>query len=114
RTATMDRERPLDPPLAFSSTSADGGRTWSVAVPEPQLPNYRAKSFYGRDDSGRHIYVYNDDVARRGLWYKLRAAGGDWSEARLFYHDNDRNSYPTLLQESRNIWAAVWDSSDDP
>lgn len=114
RTATMDRERPLDPPLAFSSTSADGGRTWSVAVPEPQLPNYRAKSFYGRDDSGRHIYVYNDDVARRGLWYKLRAAGGDWSEARLFYHDNDRNSYPTLIEESPNVWAAVWDSSHDP
>ena len=48
RTADIERERPLDPPLAYSSLSQDGGKTWSAARPEPALPNYRAKSFYGK------------------------------------------------------------------
>jgi hypothetical protein len=65
RTADVERERPLDPPLAFSSTSKDGGRTWSTAKAEPDLPNYRSKSFFGKDTSGRHIYVYGDSADRR-------------------------------------------------
>ena len=59
RTATMDRERPLDPPLAYSSISKDGGKTWSMAKPEPKLPNYRCKSFFGKDSNGQHICVYS-------------------------------------------------------
>lgn len=118
RTATMDRERPLDPPLAYSTRSEDGGRTWSTARPEPELPNYRAKSFFGRDSSGRHIYVYGDSAQRRGLYYKTRTPGGDWSPQRTFYDGGNLNSYPTLLEEPSadglGEWLAVWDSSDSP
>ena len=98
RTATMDRERPLDAPLAYSSTSQDGGRTWSTARPEPDLPNYRAKSFYGRDTNERYIYVYGDSAERRGLKYKTRVADGPWSAERTFYAQNNRNSYPKHVE----------------
>jgi hypothetical protein len=114
RTATYDRERVLDPPIAYSTVSRDGGRTWSEAVPEQDLPNYKAKSFYGRDASGRQIYVYSDSADRRGLLYKVRTPGGEWSEARVFFHANTRNSYPTLIEESPGEWLCVWDSSTDP
>ena len=110
RTADMVRERPLNPALAFSSVSADGGRTWSAAVAEPELPNYRAKSYYGQDAEGRKIYVYNDSVDRHGLYYKTKK-GTAWSEQRTFYFDHDRNSYPTLIEDEPGEWLAVWDSS---
>lgn len=113
RTADTIRERPLDPPVAYSSVSTDGGETWSTAKPEPSLPNYRAKSFYGKDSSDRHIYVYNDSARRNGLYYKLRSPGGSWSEARTFYFNNNRNSYPTLIENEPNVWLSVWDSSNE-
>ena len=114
RTADMKTERPIDPPVAYSSVSQDGGRNWSAAKPEPQLPNYRAKSFFGRDQQGRYVYVYGDSAERRGLWYKTSENGKEWGSARKFYSQNNRNSYPTLLEGQPSIWLAVWDSSDDP
>ena len=114
RTADMARERPLDPPVAWSSVSGDGGKTWSVAKPEPELPNYRSKCFFGVDATGHHIYVYSDHVERHGLWYKTKAKGGTWSNAKLFYHENNRNSYPTLVEDKPGQWIAVWDSSNEP
>lgn len=114
RTATMKSERPLDPPLAYSSLSKDGGKTWSMAQPEPELPNYRSKSFYGQNRNGGHVYVYSNDVDRRGLYYKTRTPGGEWSEQRTFYEADNRNSYPTLIEGKPGEWLAVWDSSNDP
>jgi hypothetical protein len=114
RTADMIRERPLNPPLAWSSVSKDGGRNWTQAKPEPDLPNHRSKGFFGRDSNGRHIYVYSVDAERTGLWYKTKSNGGGWSDARLFYHENNLNSYPTLVEDKPGQWLAVWDSSNDP
>lgn len=113
RTADTVRERPLDPPVAYSTVSQDGGKTWSTARPEPDLPNYRAKSFYGRDASGRYLYIYNDQVARHGLYYKVRRGNEKWSEEKTFYFNQNRNTYPTLIEDAPNKWIAVWDSSDD-
>ena len=114
RTAGMARERPLDPPVAWSSHSGDGGKTWTIAKPEPALPNYRAKSFYGVDAGGRHVYVYNDNANREGLWYKMKVSGDAWSIPKRFYHENNRNSYPTLVEDKPAEWIAVWDSSNSP
>lgn len=113
RTADMARERPLDPPVAYSSISKDGGRTWSTAQPESRLPNYRSKSFFGKDSDGRHVYVYSNEVERRGLYYKLRTPGGQWSSQHEFYVAGNRNSYPTLVEDNPGEWLAVWDSSND-
>ena len=114
RTSRMDRERPLDPPVAWSAVSLDGGESWSEAQPEPNLPNYRSKAFFGRSRSGQHIYVYSDNFEREGLWYKTRRSETSWSEARRFYNVNNRNSYPTLIESKTGQWLAVWDSSDEP
>ncbi len=114
RTADMQREKPLDPPLAWSSVSHDGGRTWSEARPEPRLPNHRAKSFYGRNSDGTHIYVYSDSYERNALLYKTRKPGGEWSKERVFHHENNKNSYPTLIEDKPGQWIAVWDSSNSP
>jgi hypothetical protein len=113
RTADMARERPLDPPLAYSSLSKDGGKTWSTAQPEPELPNYRSKSFYGKSSRGGHVYIYSNQVERKGLYYKLRKPGGDWSAHNLFYQADNRNSYPTLIEDKPGQWLAVWDSSNE-
>lgn len=114
RTARMDNERHLESGLAYSSISKDGGQTWSVAQPEPELPNLRSKAFFGKDGNGDHIYVYSDLPERRALRYKTRKAGGEWSDARLFYWNDDRNSYPTLVEDAPGTWLAMWDSSDSP
>jgi hypothetical protein len=115
RTTRCDSPRiVMDPPVAWSSVSRDGGRTWSPAVAEPSLPNFRSKAFFGKDAKGRHVYVYSHTEAREGLYYKVKPKGGAWSDAKLFFDGETRNSYPTLLEESPGHFLAVWDSSDDP
>lgn len=114
RTADMKRERPLNPPLAYSAISNDGGKTWSTARPEPALPNYRAKNSFEKGADGKFVYVYSDQTERRGLSYKTRAVGGPWSDARTFYDHDNRNSYPTLIDDGPGKWLAVWDSSNAP
>ena len=101
------------PGVAYSSVSQDGGRTWTDAVPEPELPNFQSKAFYGKDSRGTHIYVYSDKPAREGLYYKTKAAGGAWSAARPFFGGATRNSYPTLIEDKPGEWLCVWDSSND-
>ena len=55
RTADMLRERPLDPPVAYSSVSEDGGRTWSTAKPEPSgYPDGQSRPQSPRRPAGRH------------------------------------------------------------
>ena len=102
----------LDPPRAFSSTSQDGGRTWTPARQEPDLWNSVAKGFFGRATSGTHLYVYNDGPAwsRMALRYKLQPAGSDWSEEQTFFDSGTHNSYPTLIEVAPGEFRAVWDS----
>ena len=48
------------------------------------------------------------------LWYKVKPPNQAWSEARRFYYDNNRNSYPTLIEEKAGEWLCTWDSSNEP
>lgn len=70
----------LNPPRAWSSTSHDGGKTWTVAVEEPDLWNSVSESWFGQSQAGTQVYVYNDGPAfsRMALRYKVRATGGSW------------------------------------
>jgi hypothetical protein len=85
-------------------------------VSEPDLHNAKAKGYFGQASDGTHIYVYNDGPAwsRRGLYYVTKQPKADWSKPRLFYYENNRNSYPTLLETEPGVFLCVWDSSDDP
>ena len=114
RTARYDRGGPLDPPVAYSSVSSDGGRTWSPGKPEPDLYNAVSKAYFGMDSNGNYVYVYSSAQERRGLSYKVKRPGQPWSEARLFFNGDTRNSYPTLLEYDPGRFYAVWDSSTDP
>ncbi|MCU0460136.1 MAG: glycoside hydrolase [Bacteroidales bacterium] len=117
RTAQYEKDDlALPVPRAWSSVSKDNGKTWSMAVEEPALYNTAAKGFFGKDSKGRHIYVYNDGPKRerRGLYYVVKVPGKEWSEPRLFYWDNNRNSYPTLIEREPGVFLCVWDSSDSP
>jgi hypothetical protein len=107
--------RALDPPRAYSSISKDGGRTWSPGEREPDLFNTVSKAFFGKDSHGNHVYVYSDGPAweRKVLRYKTKKPGGSWSSDRLFYYDDNRNSYPTLIEDASGQWLCVWDSSFD-
>jgi hypothetical protein len=111
-----------DPPRAYSSISKDGGRTWSVAEPEPDLHNAKAKGFFDRAADGTHLYVYNDGPAQRdkapgfpnggrtSLRYKIKPAGGNWSEEKTFFDAGIKNSYPTLTEVAPGDFRCVWDS----
>lgn len=117
RTAQYDQaKKSLDSRRAYSSVSRDGGRTWTKAVLEPALYNTTAKGFFGKDSKGRHIYVYNDDdrSVRKGLYYVTKEPNEDWSKPKLFYWDNNRNSYATLLEKEPGFFLCVWDSSNEP
>lgn len=108
----------FEPSKAFSSTSQDGGKTWSEAEVEPALHNTYAKGFFGKDSYGRQVYVYNDNpygatITRTSLKYVVKSPNGKWSDPKLFYWDNNRNSYATLVEEKPGIFICVWDSSDN-
>ena len=123
RTANYDdTSLTTDPPRAYSSLSRDGGRTWTPARQEPALHNAKSKGFFGRTENGTHIYVYNDGPAQRdiapgfphggrtSLRYKIRPAGGAWSEEKTFFDAGIKNSYPTLIEVAPGDFRAVWDS----
>ena len=117
RTSTYGwRGHALEPPTAYGSVSVDGGHTWTPGEPEPALYNTTSKAYFGRDASGNHIYIYSVGPSgeRKGLAYKVRAPGGSWSEERVFYDGDNRNSYPTLLEYSPCRFYVVWDSSNNP
>jgi hypothetical protein len=113
RTAKYETEgEALDPPRAFSSTSRDGGHTWSPAVPEPELWNSVSKAFFDRAGTGAHLYVYSDGRTwkRMALRYKVKPPGGSWGQERTFYEAGVHNSYPTLIETAPGEYRAVWDS----
>jgi hypothetical protein len=124
RTADYDdTNKTTDPPRAYSSVSRDGGRTWSVAVPEPELHNSKSKGFFDRASNGTHLYVYNDGPAQRdptwpgfpnggrtSLRYKTKPSGGAWSAEKTFFDAGIKNSYPTLIEVAPGDFRAVWDS----
>jgi len=68
----------LTPPRAWSSTSTDGGKTWSIAQEEPELWNTVSEGWFGQSRIGTHLYVYNDGPAwsRMALRYKAKPANG--------------------------------------
>ena len=84
-----------------------------MAKPDPDLPNFQSKGFFGKDSLGQYIYVYNDTPARESLYYKIKKPGSAWSEARLFFGGQTRNSYPTFIEDKPGVWLCVWDSSND-
>jgi hypothetical protein len=113
RTAMYEGEgKPLDPPRAYSSTSRDGGKTWTPAEQEPDLWNSVSKGFFGRAANGSHLYVYSDGKAwsRMSLRYKVKPAGGAWGEERTFFDTGVHNSYPTLIEVAPGEFRATWDS----
>ncbi|MDP6039708.1 MAG: sialidase family protein [Candidatus Latescibacteria bacterium] len=123
RTADYDEtDRTTDPPTAYSSVSRDGGRTWSVAKPEPDLHNAKSKAHFGRSSNGTHIYVYSDGPPQRekvpgfpnggrtSLRYKTKTPGNNWSEEKTFFDAGVKNSYPTLFEIAPGDFRCVWDS----
>ena len=118
RTGDYDHpgQRQLEFPRAYASFSTDDGKTWSVPVAEAALYNTFSKGFFGKDRQGSFVYVFNDGPVgkRTTLRYNVKRKGRDWSASRLFYGEHNRNSYPTLIEETPGRFACVWDSSNDP
>ena len=123
RTADYDEtDRTTDPPTAYSSVSRDGGLTWSIAKPEPDLHNAKCKAYFGRSSNGTHIYVYSDGPPQRekapgfpnggrtSLRYKTKSSGNTWSQEKTFFDAWIKNSYPTLIEIAPGDFRCVWDS----
>lgn len=112
RTAQYEKEgAALEPPRAYSTTSADGGRTWTAARPEPDLWNSVSKGYFGRAADGTHVYVYSDGPAwrRTSLRYKTKPPGGAWGAERTFHDSGEKQSYPTLIEVAPGDFRAAWD-----
>ena len=117
-----DTDLTTNPPRAYSSISRDGVHTWTPAKSEPELHNAKSKGYFGCSSDGTHIYVYNDGPPQRdkapgfpnggrtSLRYKIKPAGGKWSEQKTFYHAGIKNSYPSLIEVTPGDFRAVWDS----
>lgn len=105
----------LNPPRAWSSTSKDGGRTWTAAVEESDLWNSVSEGWFGQSQTGIQLYVYNDGPAfsRMALRYKCKLSEVGWSEERTFYDAGIHNSYPSLIEIAPGEFRAVWDSGDE-
>jgi hypothetical protein len=105
----------LTPPRAWSSSSIDGGKTWSIAREEPDLWNSVSEAWFGQSRTGSQLYIYNDGPAfsRMALRYKLKPANGIWSDERTFFDAGIHNSYPTLIETVPGEFRAVWDSGDE-
>ena len=105
----------LNPPRAWSSTSTDYGKTWSIAQEEPDLWNSVSEGWFGQSCKGSQLYVYNDGPAwsRMALRYKTKAVNGAWSEERSFFDAGVHNSYPTLIEIAPGEFRAVWDSGTE-
>lgn len=116
RTSKIEKEgEALDPPRAWSTTSTDGGLTWTMAQEEPDLFNTVAEAWYGQSVNGTQLYVYNDGPAwsRMALRYKVKKPGAAWSEEMTFFDAGIKNSYPTLVETTPGEFLAVWDSGSD-
>lgn len=102
----------LNPPRAYSSVSRDGGHTWSAGAEEPELWNSVAKVYFGKSQTGAHVYIYSDGPAwrRTSLRYKIQPSGGKWSDEKTFYDAGIHNSYPTLIEHAPGQYYCVWDS----
>ena len=105
----------LNPPRAWSSTSADGGKTWSIAQEEPELWNTESEAWFGQSRTGTQFYVYNDGPAwsRMALRYKIKPPSGAWGDERTFFDAGIHNSYPTVIETVPGEFRAVWDSGDE-
>ena len=105
----------LNPPRAWSSTSADGGKTWSIAQEEPELWNTVSEAWFGQSRTGTQFYVYNDGPAwsRMALRYKIKPPSGAWGDERTFFDAGIHNSYPTVIETVPGEFRAVWDSGDE-
>ena len=51
---------------------------------------------------------------RRDLYYRTLKPGGNWSKEKTFYFNDNRNSYPTLVEDKPGAWLAVWNISNSP
>jgi len=115
RTSVAEGNVPLDRPFAWSTTSTDGGRTWSLAQEEPALWNTVSEAWFGQSRYGTQLYIYNDGPqgSRMALRYKLKPTDGTWSEEKTFFNAGIHNSYPTLIEIAPGEFRAVWDSGDE-
>jgi hypothetical protein len=107
---------PTDGDCAYRCDSADRGRTWTEARPEPGCHNTWSKAWYHIEEDGGEVYIYSPGKPgeRPGLDWVYRAPGdASWSKPRVFYDGENRNSYPTLAARDDGGWHAVWDSSKD-
>ncbi|MFE1962830.1 sialidase family protein [Streptomyces sp. NPDC059479] len=89
RTRSYPAEAYLDgPAYAVTSTSTDGGLTWSDFRLDTDIPNYNTKGFLAKDGNGQYLAIYNTAgqawtgptpaLSRSVLYYKVKRPGERW------------------------------------
>ena len=111
-----------------TSTSADGGLTWSDATLDTSVPNYNTKGAFTKDLNGQYLAIYNTAgssftvpaVLSRGvLYYKVKKPGHDAWGAGHFLADSppgpngDRGTddYPSYTEYAPGKFLVIWESN---
>ncbi|MBD2871859.1 sialidase family protein [Paenibacillus arenilitoris] len=85
--------------FAYSSTSTDGGLTWTAPAQEAYLPNFNSKAPVTTTADNQYVYLYNDDSARSKLYFKTKRQGQPWSEPVLFADKGTaKDEYPAMIE----------------
>lgn len=84
---------------AYSSTSTDGGLTWTTPAAETSLPNFNSKAPVATTSDNRYVYIYNDDSARNELYFKTKIEGQPWTDPVLFAdRGTTKDEYPAMIE----------------
>ncbi|RTE55385.1 exo-alpha-sialidase [Arenibacter aquaticus] len=112
RTSTMQGNKALNNPRAWSTTSLDNGRTWSFPKEEPKLYNAVSEAAFGKTANGTYYYIYNDGPksSRMTLKYKTKRFNQEWTGEKIFFDAGIKNSYPSVIEVNPGDLRIVWDS----
>lgn len=85
------------PTYAATTTSTDGGLTWTGWVQDSNIPNYQTKGYFTKDLNGQYLAIYNTfggrfigpaserpPLFREILHYKTKRPGMPWNAGQFF------------------------------
>ncbi len=114
---------------AHTTTSTNGGLTWTPLAEDPNIPNFSTKGYVTTDSAGRYLALYNSyggrwrstprpDLYREILNYKVKLPGQPWGPGRFVAdhpkvvtqrHSAGWDAYPMAYEYQPGRFFVVWE-----
>jgi hypothetical protein len=119
------------PAYSVTSTSINGGTTWTNATDDTALPDYNTKSFFAKDANGQYVDIYNTygsgfgtampALFRDVLYYKVKKPGRPWGAGQFMADEAPRgtrpqknwDTYPMGSEYAPGKYFVIWESSTE-